>query len=160
MNKVYKIKDKFLSYVREYEVDKYELIAKFVDYLTEDELYEFALEYCDNFIDDKIDESLGSSGTAEAISKELKNAAYKLFKTPKWGFESDKEIKDYINPIFDASEDPKTGDIEVQVRAELEYDNLMDLSEVLNKVVSKYDEDAYFEAEQPGILCAFIKEEK
>ncbi len=160
MNKVYKIKDKFLSYVKDYEVDKDELIAKFVDYLTEDELYDFALEYCDDFTEDEIDESLGSSGTAEAISKELKNAAYKLFKTPKWGFDSDKEIKDYISPIFEVSEDPKTGDLEVQVRAELEYDNLMDLAGVLDKVISKYDEDSYFEAEQPGILYAFIREEK
>ena len=110
--------------------------------------------------EEELDESVGSSGTTEVISKELKNAAYKLFKTPKWGFESDKEIKDYINPIFEVSEDPKTGDIEVQVRAELEYDNLMDLSEVLDKVISKYDKDAYFEPEQPGILCAFIRYER
>ena len=107
--------------------------------------------------EEELDESVGSSGTTEVISKELKNAAYKLFKTPKWGFESDKEIEDYINPIFAVSEDPKTGDIEVQVRAELGYDNLMDLSEVLDKVISKYDKDAYFEPEQPGILCAFIR---
>lgn len=107
--------------------------------------------------EEELDESVGSSGTTEVISKELKDAAYKLFKTPKWGFESDKEIEDYINPIFDVSENPKTGDIEVQVRAELGYDNLMDLSEVLDKVISKYDKDAYFEPEQPGILCAFIR---
>lgn len=54
MNKVYKIKDKFLSYVTDYEVDKDELIAKFVDYLTEDELYDFALEYCDDFTEDEL----------------------------------------------------------------------------------------------------------
>ncbi len=159
MSDIYRIKDKFLFYVKEYHVDKDDLIAKFVDYLTEDELFDFASRYYD-FTEDELEESVGSSGTAVVISKELKNAAYKLFKTPKWGFESDKEIKDYINPIFDVSEDPKTGDIEVQVRAELEYDNLMDLSDVLNKVVSKYDKDAYFEAEQPGILCAFIRGEK
>lgn len=107
--------------------------------------------------EEELDESVKSSATAEVISKELKDAAYKLFKTPKWGFESNKEVDDYINPIFAVSEDPKTGDIEVQVRAELEYDNLMDLSDVLDKVVSKYDKDAYFEPEQPGILCAFIR---
>ena len=107
--------------------------------------------------EEELDESVKSSATAEVISKELKDAAYKLFKTPKWGFESDKEIDDYINPIFAVSEDPKTGDIEVQVRAELDYDNLMELSDVLNKVVEKYDRNSYFDAEQPGILCAFIK---
>lgn len=110
--------------------------------------------------EEELDESVKSSATAEAISKELKDAAYKLFKTPKWGFESYKEIDDYINPIFAVSEDPKTGDIEVQVRAELDYDNLMELADVLNKVVEKYDRDSYFDAEQPGILCSFIREEK
>lgn len=107
--------------------------------------------------EEELDESVKSSATAEAISKELKDAAYKLFKTPKWGFESDKEIEDYINPIFAVSEDPKTGDIEVQVRAELDYDNLIELADVLNKVVEKYDKDAYFDAEQPGIISAVIR---
>lgn len=112
------------------------------------------------FDEEELDESVKSSATAEAISKKLKDAAYKLFKTPKWGFESYKEIDDYINPIFDVSEDPKTGDIEVQVRAELDYDNLMELADVLNKVVEKYDRNSYFDADQPGILCSFIREEK
>lgn len=107
--------------------------------------------------EEELDESVKSSATAEAISKELKDAAYKLFKTPKWGFESDKEIDDYINPIFAVSEDPKTGDIEVQVRAELDYDNLMELADVLNKVVEKYDRNSYFDAEQPGIISAVIR---
>lgn len=109
--------------------------------------------------EEELDESVKSSATAEVISKELKDAAYKLFKTPKWGFESNKEIEDYINPIFDVSEDPKTGDIEVQVRAELGYDNLMELADVLNKVVEKYDLNSYFDAEQPGIISAFISYE-
>ena len=60
MNKVYKIKDKFLSYVKDYDVDEDDLIAKFVDYLTEDELYDFALEYCDDFTDDDVDNFYGS----------------------------------------------------------------------------------------------------
>lgn len=108
------------------------------------------------FDEEELDESVKSSATAEVISKELKDAAYKLFKTPKWGFESYKEIDDYINPIFAVSEDPKTGDIEVQVRAELDYDNLMELADVLNKVVEKYDRNSYFDAEQPGIITAVI----
>lgn len=107
--------------------------------------------------EEELDESVKSSATAEVISKELKDAAYKLFKTPKWGFESDKEIDDYINPIFAVSEDPKTGDIEVQVRVELDYDNLMELADVLNKVVEKYDRNSYFDAEQPGIISAVIR---
>lgn len=109
--------------------------------------------------EEELDESVKSSATAEVISKELKDAAYKLFKTPEWGFETDKEIKDYINPFFDVSEDTKTGDIEIEVRAELGYDNLMKLADVLNKVVEKYDRNSYFDAEQPGIISAFIRYE-
>lgn len=109
--------------------------------------------------EEELDESVKSSATAEIISKELKDAAYKLFKTPEWGFETDKEIKDYINPFFDVSEDTKTGGIEIEVRAELDYDNLMELADVLNKVVEKYDNDSYFDAEQPGIISAFIRYE-
>lgn len=133
----------------------------YADWETESE--KVAKEWFDSYKgfedEEELDESVKSSATAEVISKELKDAAYKLFKTPEWGFETDKEINDYINPFFDVSEDTKTGDIEIEVRAELDYDNLMELADVLNKVVEKYDNDSYFDAEQPGIISAFIRYE-
>lgn len=107
--------------------------------------------------EEEIDESVKSSATAEVISKELKDAAYKLFKTPEWGFPTDKEINDYINPVFEVYETHTLGDLEITVRAELDYDNLMELADVLNKVVEKYDRNSYFDAEQPGIISAVIR---
>lgn len=109
--------------------------------------------------EEELDESVKSSATSEVVAKELKDAAYKLFKTPEWGFDTDKEIQDYIVPVFDVYEDTKTGDLEIEVRAELDYESLIELADLLNNVVEKYDSESYFDAEQPGILCAVIREE-
>lgn len=59
------------------------------------------------------------------------------------------EIKDFTNDVGDKGK-------KVEVRAELNYDDLMDLASELDKVIDKYDPNAYFEAEQPGIISAVI----
>ena len=64
MNKVYKIKDKFLSYVREYDLDGDDLIAKFVDYLSEKELEDFAVMY-NYFTEEELSESLSEFSNRE-----------------------------------------------------------------------------------------------
>ena len=48
----------------------------------------------------------------------------------------------------------------VEVRSELGYDSLMDLSEKLDKIVQKYDEYAYFDMEGGGIITAVINMDK
>lgn len=44
----------------------------------------------------------------------------------------------------------------VQVIAELNYDGLMELAQQLNPVIQKYDEGAYFIAEDSGLLTAWV----
>lgn len=44
----------------------------------------------------------------------------------------------------------------VSVGAELEYDELEDLADYLDKVIIKYDDDAYFEPASPGLLEAYL----
>ena len=44
----------------------------------------------------------------------------------------------------------------VEVRAEVDYDGLMDLCEALNPIVKKYDKDSYFEPVEPGIIAAWL----
>ncbi len=46
--------------------------------------------------------------------------------------------------------------LRVEVRAELGYDQMYDLAETLNQIVSKYDTDAYFDMVEAGIIEAFI----
>ena len=47
--------------------------------------------------------------------------------------------------------------IKVAVGAELEFDQLTELAETLNDVINKYDEDAYFDAEDVGRLSAYLE---
>lgn len=70
------------------------------------------------------------------------------------GFEPD-EVKDYsvVDIYFDSKE---RDTVIVEVRAELSYDGLFELGLRLNKIVAKYDKNAYFEPEEPGITTAYI----
>ena len=70
------------------------------------------------------------------------------------GFEPD-EVKEYsaVNVYFDSKERDR---VIVEVRAELSYDGLFELGLRLDKIIAKYDEDAYFEPEEPGITTAYI----
>ena len=38
----------------------------------------------------------------------------------------------------------------------MSYDGLFELGLRLDKIIAKYDEDAYFEPEEPGITTAYI----
>lgn len=70
------------------------------------------------------------------------------------GFESN-EVKDYsvVDIIFDSKERDTAI---VEVRAELDYNELSELCNRLNKIVVDYDEDSYFEPVEPGIIDAYI----
>lgn len=99
----------------------------------------------------------------EEFKKQLQNELYdkmiKLFYTPEWGFENIKEIDDFINPIIEI-EDYKgdyDNDIKVELRAELNYPELEEVGEVLNKVIQKYDKQSYFEPVEGGIADAYLK---
>ena len=48
------------------------------------------------------------------------------------------------------------GRIRAEVRAELSYDGLYDLGEACNPIVQKYDKEAYFDMDQPGIMRAYL----
>lgn len=99
----------------------------------------------------------------EEFKKQLQDELYdkmiKLFYTPEWGYENIKEIDEFINPVIDI-EDYKgeyDNDIEVEFRAEVNYRELEDVCNTLDKVVKKYDKNAYFEPVQPGIAVAYLK---
>lgn len=48
------------------------------------------------------------------------------------------------------------GRIRAEVRAELSYDGLYDLGEACNPIVQKYDKEAYFDMDEPGIMSAYL----
>lgn len=50
-------------------------------------------------------------------------------------------------------------EVKAEVRSEyiVDFDDQLECSEYLDKVVSKYDKDAYFEAEDAGISVAYLR---
>lgn len=51
---------------------------------------------------------------------------------------------------------PSGDQLAVEVRAELGYDGMLNLSEYLDDIIKEYDEDAYFDMDEPGIMSAYV----
>ena len=88
----------------------------------------------------------------QQLKAEVENEVEKYMTSE--GFEPD-EVKEYsaVDVYFDSKERDRAI---VEVRAELSYDGLFELGLRLDKIVANYDEDAYFEPEEPGITTAYI----
>lgn len=99
----------------------------------------------------------------EEFKKQLQDELYDKFvdlaRTPEWGFENLAEIGDYLMPTIEVNdyEGEYDNDIEVEFRAEVNYREMEDVCNTLDKVVKKYDKNAYFEPVQPGIAVAYLK---
>lgn len=86
------------------------------------------------------------------IQDTIYNVASKYFKAEGWEMS---DIADYF--VVDVSE-AEPGVIRAEIRGELDYEELSDLCNQLDKVIAvKFDKDAYFEPVEPGIAEAFIR---
>lgn len=76
-----------------------------------------------------------------------------VMSSPNFGFSRNEAI-DYsrVDIRFDDDENR----IEVEVGAEVDYDGLMQIAQDLDPIIQSYDEAAYFDAEDAGLLIAFI----
>lgn len=64
---------------------------------------------------------------------------------------------DFINDYVFVEVTPSDNDrVKVEVRAELSYDEMFNLASALDKVISVYDSNAYFDNETSGIISAYI----
>lgn len=72
---------------------------------------------------------------------------------PNFGFPR-KEVLDYSR--VDIGFDDDENRIEVEVGAEVSYDGLMQIAQELDPIIQSYDQDAYFDAEDAGLLVAVI----
>lgn len=72
---------------------------------------------------------------------------------PNFGF-TRTDVLDYsrVDIRFDDDENR----IEVEVGAEVDYDGLMQIAQDLDPIIQSYDKAAYFDAEDAGLLIAFI----
>lgn len=85
------------------------------------------------------------------IQDTVYNVASKYLKAEGWDMS---DVADYF--VVDVQE-VESGVIRAEIRGELEYEQLSELCNQLDKVVAvKFDKDAYFEPVEPGIAEAFI----
>lgn len=97
-------------------------------------------------------ESLKEDLNKKSLEQEIRKAVREHFKT--W---DDEDYEDMIGEYLVVEvEDQEDGRTKVEVRAELSYATLDNIADELNKIVQKYDKDAYFDHEDAGIINAFI----
>lgn len=104
-------------------------------------------------------EAVEGAGTIKTI-KELERKLYARAKKEmvSFGFPS-LEVGDYLfvetRPV---DFDDGTSGYRVEVRAELGYDDMYDLVSALDPVIVEYDENAYFDMDEPGIASAYVSD--
>ena len=93
------------------------------------------------------------------LQDELYTAFINLAKSPEWGYDNVGEIEEFLMPIVDVDDytEDDTYDIVAEFRAEVNYREMEDMCNTLDKVVKTYDKNAYFEPVQPGIAVAYLK---
>lgn len=89
--------------------------------------------------------------TPEQILEELNDGCFK-HGTEVFGFEPD-EIKNYLYcTLHDAGDQ-----YQFLLHAELSFDGTMEIIDnVVDPIISKYDKDAYFDMDEPGLSSAYI----
>lgn len=97
------------------------------------------------------------------LEEDIKAGCEEYLTSPEGGFSpsgSPKESQWDMNAdevyFVEIENEPEEGRIKIEVRAELGYDGMMRMSEVLDKIVEQYDPDAYFDMVTSGIMEAYI----
>lgn len=139
----------------------YQLNRKTVDYLEEiqqvfpDATRKGKLIQATN---DKSNVSIKSAAsvgfTSEGLQDEIYTKAIEVMMSPNFGFSKEEaEAYTYVD-VYDSDEHDATV---VELRAEVSYDGMMELALACDPIVAKYDEDAYFDMDSPGIAVAYIR---
>lgn len=89
----------------------------------------------------------------DQLRDDLMQKLVDVMSSPNFGF-SRNEAFDYSR--VDIRFDDDENGIEVEVGAEVDYDGLMQIAQDLDPIIQSYDIDAYFDAEDAGLLIAFI----
>lgn len=89
---------------------------------------------------------------ADSLYSKLYDALVRVMTSPRCGFYED-EVDDYS--VIEIDED--ADQYRIEVRAELGYDSMERLADVLNLIVQKYDSGAYFDMVSPGIMEAYVE---
>lgn len=101
--------------------------------------------------DESLNEDINESQLETEIKETVKNSMMEF------GFPEDDALAYSVVEI----KPTESGDmLQVEVRAELNYEDITKLSDKLDTIVQKYDPNAYFEPVMPGIIEAFVSVEE
>ena len=147
---------------RLYPVDIDEIASRLDDEDDEDD------EYLDDEDDDYVDsaseidpEALANmesvveaarSVNVDSLQERIYKEAKKVMMSPEFGFPED-EVDDYL--VVEVRDGDETTCVEV--RAEVSYEGMSEMADRLNKIVQRYDPDAYFDHVTYGIIEAYIR---
>ena len=92
----------------------------------------------------------------EELLKAKINHTIKSWLKTDGGFPEDEAMSYFNDYVVVDIEDAEDDKLKIEIRAELSYEGMESLSEKLDKILSAYDEDAYFEQVCPGIMEAFL----
>lgn len=92
-----------------------------------------------------------SAFNVRKLKSDIEKALYAIMMSPEFGFDS-KEARQYT-AVEISDYDGRT---KVEVRAEVSFEGMLDIADALNPIIEKYDSQAYFDMEEPGIMNAFI----
>lgn len=102
--------------------------------------------------EDKLElDKLEESKTIVQLKQEIETAIDKVLEKKDFIYLPE-DIRDYIVVDVKAEDDR----IKIEIRAELDYDEIQQLITPLYKVIRKYDSEAYFDMEDVGIAVAYI----
>lgn len=85
------------------------------------------------------------------LKTEIKDKVKEVMTSPGFAFDLD-EVDEYSTVEVKRLDDR----VKVEIRAEVDFDGLTELGEACNPIIEKYDKEAYFEPEQPGITNAYL----
>lgn len=132
-------------------------LAKVVDY---DKLSNW---YEDESDDSKMYESTLNEAKVDLskLINELEAEMKKYMTEPEIGFDAERNPNDRYNMYYGdyceiKVETDEDGDYLIRANAELGYDSLTGLADRLDKIVTKYDKEAYFEPEDSGRLVCLL----
>lgn len=91
------------------------------------------------------------------LEDDIRAGIRQYFLSPEGGWPED-EVDDALDDytVVDIHRNDDDNATVVEVRAELSYDGMVELSEILDDIIARYDENAYFEMVTSGIMEAYL----
>ena len=84
------------------------------------------------------------------LETEIREKVKEIMTSPEFGFEDDYDQYSTVE-VYD-----RDNHYEIEVRAEVSYDGMMDMANALDPIIEKYDKNAYFDMVTSGIMSAYV----